>query len=196
LLGVGVPFHRRFEEVNLRFYVRRQTPAGDWRRGVVFIKEIVPRRLVTLVARGVYHENYVTLPMRHEVRLPTGSAAGLVRYEWRRNRRWHGLAVEIAGAPQPLRPGSEEEFIAEHYWGYTRRRDGSTAEYEVEHPSWRAWSAKSATLDCDAAALYGPILARFLHARPTSAFVADGSAVGVRRGTRLSEAPRAGRQRP
>jgi uncharacterized protein YqjF (DUF2071 family) len=185
VLGLGVPFHRHFAEVNLRFYVRRRTDDGDWRRGVVFIKEIVPRRMVTLVARWVYNENYVTLPMRHEVRLPAGGESGSVRYEWYRAGRWNGLAAEIAGEPQPLGAGSEEEFIAEHYWGYTRLRDGTTAEYAVEHPSWRVWTAKSARLDCDVAGLYGPEFAPFLHATPSSAFVADGSALGVRRGTRL-----------
>jgi uncharacterized protein len=183
VLGVPVPLHRDFEEVNLRFYVRRQDPSG-WRRGVVFIKEIVPRRLIAWVARRLYNENYVAMPMRHQVVLPD-SAAGSVRYEWYCANRWHTLSASIQGAPAALVPGSEEEFITEHYWGYCRQRDGSTIEYRVEHPPWRVWSAAEARLDCDVAALYGRAFVPFLEAKPISAFVAKGSVVGVRRGTRV-----------
>jgi uncharacterized protein YqjF (DUF2071 family) len=182
VLGVPVPFHRDFEEVNLRFYVRRRD-GGDWRRGVVFIKEIVPRRLIAWVARRLYNENYVAMPMRHHGALPGAtSAGGTVRYEWYHASRWNALTAEMTGQPVALVPGSEEEFITEHYWGYCRQRDGSTIEYRVEHPPWRVWTAASARLDCDVAALYGPEFAPFLHAQPTSAFVAEGSPVGVRRG--------------
>ena len=85
-----------------------------------------------------------------------------------------------------MRPGSEEEFITEHYWGYTRQRDGSTVEYQVEHPRWRVWSCVDARVDCDALTLYGEPFVDALAGRPTSAFVADGSEVTVRRGRRLA----------
>jgi uncharacterized protein YqjF (DUF2071 family) len=64
VLGVKIPFHINFEEVNLRFYVRHQSK-GEWKRGVVFIKEIVPRSALTFIANTLYHENYETMPMRH-----------------------------------------------------------------------------------------------------------------------------------
>jgi uncharacterized protein YqjF (DUF2071 family) len=64
--GLSIPWHRDFEEVNLRFYVRRQAEEG-WRRGVVFIKEIVPRLAIAAVARVFYNENYVALSMRHKL---------------------------------------------------------------------------------------------------------------------------------
>jgi uncharacterized protein len=185
VLGVPVPLHRHFEEVNLRFYVRYRATDG-WRRGVVFIKEIVRRRLVALVARTVYHEHFVTLPMRQRVQLPTAEAAGEVRYEWFFGGRWQGVSATFAGEPIAPDDDSNEAFIAEHYWGYTRRRDGVTAEYGVEHPPWRIWSAITARLDCDATALYGPALAGFLVGPPGSAFVAEGSPVVVRRGRLLS----------
>src|SRR6266850_1391491 len=66
VLGRRVPFHQDFEEVNLRFYVRRQVSGGT-RRGVVFIREIVPKRAVAAVARLVFNENYVCLPMVHKI---------------------------------------------------------------------------------------------------------------------------------
>jgi uncharacterized protein YqjF (DUF2071 family) len=182
--GIPVPFHRNFEEVNLRMYVRRRATEG-WRRGVVFIKEIVPRRLIALIARWLYNENYVAMPMRHQVALPTADASGSVRYEWWHGGRWHSLSVEIAGEPQPLAIGSEEEFITEHYWGYCRQRSGSTLEYRVEHPSWLVWTAANSKLDCDVPGVYGAAFAPFLSGPPASAFVAAGSPIGVRRGTPL-----------
>jgi uncharacterized protein YqjF (DUF2071 family) len=183
--GIPVPFHRNFEEVNLRTYVRRKAADG-WRRGVVFIKEIVPRWMIACVARRLYNENYVALPMRHGVVLPTAATpAGGVCYQWWFGERWHSLAAQIAGEPVALVPGSEEEFITEHYWGYCRQRDGSTLEYRVEHPPWRVWTAANAQFDCDIAAVYGAEFLPLLAATPTSAFVADGSPVAVRRGVRL-----------
>lgn len=185
LLGVPVPFHRDFEEVNLRFYVRR-TVAGETRRGVVFVREIVPRRALAWVANAVYQEKYVALPMAHEDRL--AGPARTLAYRWRHAGRWSRLAVTVEGEPYLPDESAEETFVAEHYWGYTGRRDGSTLEYRVEHPRWRVWRCSEAELDADVAALYGPELAPFLVGRPVSAFVADGSEVIVRRGRRLATA--------
>ena len=61
---IPIPFHTNFEEINLRFYVKR-TVNGEQRRGVCFVKEIVPRMAVALVARVLYGENYVSRPMSH-----------------------------------------------------------------------------------------------------------------------------------
>ena len=182
VVGVPVPFHRHFVEVNLRFYVRRRDPRDGWRRGVVFVKEIAPRRAIAWVARRLYNERYVALPMRRDVLAPTDGVPGHATYAWRLGRRWHRLGAEIAGAAMPTVDGSEEQFVTEHYWGYVRQPDGSALEYQVEHPRWRVWHARATWFDCDVAALYGPAFAPFLAQPPRSAFVADGSAVMVRRG--------------
>ena len=186
VLGVRVPFHVRFEEVNLRFYVRRKAEDG-WRRGVVFIKEIVPRRAVALGARLFYNENYVAWPMRHRVALDESTAArGVVEYGWRTAGRWHHLRAETSGAARPLVDGSEAEFITEHYWGYARQRDGGTVEYEVEHPRWLVWEASASDFDCDMRAVYGAEFVEALRGKPSSAFVAVGSEITVRRGVRIA----------
>jgi hypothetical protein len=183
LFGVPVPFHRSFEEVNLRFYVGRQGPEG-WRRGVCFVREIVPRPAVAALARLAYNERYVSLPMRHRVDVaPVGGSA---EYAWRHGGRWSSLGARFSGAPAPWAAGSQEEFITEHYWGYTAQRDGGTVEYRVEHPPWRVWRADEAALDTDVAALYGLGFAAPLAAPPASAFVADGSPVVVRRARRIA----------
>lgn len=187
LLGLPIPFHRNFSEVNLRFYVRRQSDEG-WRRGVVFIKEIVPLPAVALIARQVYNEKYITLPMRQRCELPQRSNGnrGSITYSWKWHRQWIELSAEITGDPNPLSAGSEEEFITEHYWGYTRQQDGSTMEYAVEHPSWRTWRPVASRLEGDVASLYGPDFADVLRRPPTSTLVADGSPIVVRKGSRLS----------
>jgi len=182
VMGIPIPFHRHFEELNLRFYVRRKGPEG-WRRGVVFVREIVPRLAIASVARWFYNENYAAMPMRHRVELSTESG-GSVEYGWRTGGRWASLRARVRGPANPLQPGSEEEFITEHYWGYARQRDGGCVEYQVEHPRWKVWRAESAELDCDVAALYGPGFTEALSAAPRSALVADGSPVIVRSGRR------------
>lgn len=184
LLGVPIPFHRTFEEVNLRFYLRREV-AGEVYRGVAFIREVVPRWAVATVARWAYNEQYVCLPMnskRERYALdPTSStqSAPRVEYAWRHRGNWCGIHMECDGKRQPLIPGSEEEFIAEHYWGYSRQRDGSTKEFRVEHPPWEYWPAASANLSGPVPQFYAPQFAETLSRPPDSAFLADGSAVKV-----------------
>lgn len=185
VLGVPIPCHRNFDEVNLRFYVKRLVD-GQERRGVCFIKEIVPKPMVSFVANWVYNENYVTHPMQSHVALPQNGTLGQVRYEWDTPACRHRIVAEIAGEPVLPAAGSEPEFITEHYWGYSRQRDGGTIEYGVEHPPWRVWTARGSHFECDVAAMYGAEFVPFLDKQPTSAFVAEGSPVVVRRGVRLA----------
>lgn len=187
VLGVAVPWHRSFEEVNLRFYVRRETNA-ELRRGVVFIKEIVPRRMIAWVARSLYNENYHATRMAHALDFAPDDARHprRVRYSWGTGGAEVAMQVECMGEPQPLVPGSEEEFITEHYWGYTRQRDGSTLEYEVTHPAWRTSRARETLVEGDASHHYGPEFGEIVRRRPDSFIVADGSPVAVFHGRRLT----------
>ena len=182
VLGVPIPFHRTFEEINLRFYVRREL-GGETRRAVTFIREVVPRRAIAIVARATYNEPYLALPMRHHIRAT--SAETVVDYEWRGTFDWTGVHLSAAGTPEPIRAGSEEEFIAELAWGYTRQRDGTTVEYEVRHPKWKVWPARTARLAGMTTDVYPPQFARILSGEPDSAFLADGSAVTVHTPVRL-----------
>ncbi len=184
VLGIPIPFHQNFDEVNLRFYVRRKT-ADDWQRGVVFIKEIVPRWAIAFTARNFYNEPYVALPMAHRLEREAALMKS-AEYSWRFEGRWNRLQVRLRGEPEFLAEGSEARFITEHYWGYNSQRDGSTMEYRVEHPSWRAYEVTEAKLDCAVAALYGERFCDCLSREPSSAFLAEGSAVTVYRGVRLA----------
>jgi uncharacterized protein YqjF (DUF2071 family) len=178
VLGWPVPFHRDFLEVNLRFYVKR-TVDDEVRRGVVFVKEIVPRYAVAWLANALYGERYVALPMSCR------DEAETVRYSWQFGGKPCHLSTSTAGDPYVPDPESEASFIIEHYWGYVARRDGSTLEYRVDHAPWRVQHGTTAVLECDVAALYGSDFAPSLNGGPSSAFLAEGSAVRVGRGVRV-----------
>ena len=176
LFGVPIPFFGSFEEVNLRFYVKRQTPEG-LRRGVVFINETVPYRPVAWLANKLYKEHYTAIPTRHVIKHQAEALS--VQYEWKRNKRWHRLSVEAEHRSREMEPGSAEEFIFEHYFGYTRISDTATEEYRVQHPRWNIRSVLRYELDCDFAAMYGPAFG-FLNGRqPDSVMLAEGSPVQV-----------------
>jgi uncharacterized protein YqjF (DUF2071 family) len=181
VFGIGIPFHRDFDEVNLRFYVRRKAGA-DWRRGVVFIRELVPRAAIVFVARTIYGEPYSAVRMRHEIELSDSRVRA--EYAWRRSGQWESLSVAGDGDPLPIESGSEEEFITEHYWGYTNRR-GTSSEYQVEHPRWRVWRGAESALDADISTLYGDRFVESLTAAPRSAFIAEGSPIAVRYGATM-----------
>ena len=185
VLGVPVPLHRDFDEVNLRFYVRHVSAGGEVRRGVVFVRELVPRAAIALVARLAYNEPYLAVPTRSRAPAAATESPGRVAYEWRTAAGAQHVAATAVGAPALPAPDSEATFVTEHYWGYTRQRDGGTIEYEVTHPSWRVWAAESPSLAVDAAGLYGPAFVPALSAPPRSAFVAEGSPVVVYRPRRL-----------
>ena len=178
VLGLAIPGHRNFDEVNLRFYVRRDAAAGDTRRAVVFIRELVPRTAVAVVARLAYNEPYRALRMRSTTPR-AGAPPTRLAYEWRIGGQWEGVAATARGVPSVPAADSEAAFITQHHWGYTRQRDGGTVEYEVEHAPWRTWAVDDATLSMDVARLYGRPFAGPLARAPVSALIADGSRVAV-----------------
>jgi uncharacterized protein YqjF (DUF2071 family) len=185
--GVPIPFHRNFEEVNLRFYVRRRV-AGDCRRGVVFLRELAPRRVINWAARYLYGENYLTVPVRHDVEPPNGDPLARYRahYFWRHAGQEARLELVASGTGAPAVAGSLEEFIIEHYWGYSGGPRRPTIEYRVDHPRWKLWPACEARFAGDTSRIYDPGLVAPLSAPPMSAFYADGSPVTVYRGQRIA----------
>jgi uncharacterized protein YqjF (DUF2071 family) len=191
IFGVPVPGHTRFDEINLRFYVKREV-GEEVRRGVVFVREIVPRRAVAIVANGLYNENYVTRPMWSRVKI-AGSELQMgdtVEYGWSSwlNRSMHTpnrLGARVAMQPTVPAAGSLEEFIVEHYWGYGCGRDGRTLEYRVAHPTWRVARADEVIWECAVGLTYNSPLAEYLKVAPVNVLVADGSAVQVFRGRRV-----------
>jgi uncharacterized protein YqjF (DUF2071 family) len=183
--GIAIPFHTRFEEVNLRFYVRRTEADGTQKRGVVFIREFVPRTAISVIANTLYEESYATLPTRYSIESTAQKLS--VRYDWRHKKVWQSLAVDAAPHPRAIAENSIEEFITEHYWGYTRRSDGSTSAYEVQHPRWKVYPIQRYAIVADFAALYGPAFGLLNQQCPASVLLAEGSAVSVLSGMRLGE---------
>jgi uncharacterized protein YqjF (DUF2071 family) len=185
--GIWIPFHSDFDEVNLRFYVRR-IDGGTVRRGVVFVREVVPRFAVAKVARLAFHENYISLPMRHKIEEPVSEFGRVqVEYGWRYQGKWSSVRMECEGRPGRAPEGSLEQFITEHYWGYSAQPDGSALEYQVEHVPWRVWKPSLAKLQGDTTALYGAELGAYLNREADSAFLVDGSAVSVHDGKRIGD---------
>lgn len=176
LLGIKIPFHTNFEEVNLRFYVTR-TVNGETKRGVVFIKEIVPKPALSFVANTVYKENYETMPMRYS--WDENNDQRNVEYAWKKNGKWNSLKVRAEIEPCTMTQGSEEEFITEHYWGYAKAGEHATNEYEVTHPRWEHYPVRDYELDVDFQLTYGVEFA-FLNAmKPVSVLLAEGSEITV-----------------
>lgn len=182
VLGLPIPFHRNFEEINLRFYVRYKQ-GNEWKRGVTFIKEIVPKHAITFVANSLYAEKYQTMPTTHKYSVADKMINA--EYAWKYKGNWHCLSIACSGDAAPITPGSEEEFITEHYWGYTKVKHDRTAEYGVEHPKWNVYNADSYEVKVDAAAIYGQEFAGLNTAKPNSVFMAEGSEIIVRKGIRI-----------
>jgi len=182
LLGIKVPWHVDFEEVNLRFYVTHDT-GEEVKRGVVFIKEIVPKPALTLVANTVYQEHYQTLPMRHvwaeeDVHLKT-------QYSWKTSAGWNHLTLFTEKAPVAIQEDSEVEFITEHYWGYTRLDAQTTYEYQVTHPKWRHFPVHDMELKVNYRDSYGDDFAFLNDLQPSSVMLAAGSPITVEQRRRI-----------
>ena len=191
VLGVPVPAHRDFDEVNLRFYVRRELSDGSVRRGVTFVRELVPLPAVALVARAAFNEPYIVRPMRSVAPARPTDKPGRIHYAWQNPRGWSRLAATATGDPTKIDPTTRDGFVTDRHWGYTRQRNGGTIEYQVSHRRWYGWRVDDASLEADIAATYGPEWSAELSRAPVSAMIVDGSAVSVSRPTRLP-APGAG----
>jgi uncharacterized protein len=182
LKGIPIPFHTRFEEVNLRFYVRRKEN-GVWKRGVVFIKEIVPKMAISLVANHLYGEHYQTMPMKHEWLITDKSLK--INYSWQFRGQWQSIGVTAQNLKQPIEMGSESAFITEHYWGYTQLSKTITSEYEVRHPTWNTFPIENFKIACSFEQLYGTAFQLLDDLKPISVLLADGSPIQVMGGQKF-----------
>ena len=182
LLGIKIPFHVNFEEVNLRFYVKHYD-GQSWKRGVVFIKEIVPKPALTFVANTIYKEHYQTLPMQHNWQQINDKLSTV--YSWKHKGRPQSVSTISAIKSEPIVEGTEAAFITEHYWGYTRVDADTTFEYEVTHPTWEYYPVDSFEINVDFGALYGQSFGSLSSATPASVFLAEGSTITVENKRRL-----------
>lgn len=176
LRGWRIPFHTRFPEVNLRFYVRYKEN-GIWKRGVVFISEIVPKPAISWVANTIYKEHYSTMPVKQQFSKQADQLT--VGYTWKKKEVEHHLYVKADPVARPLAATGFEEFITEHFWGYSGKPGGKTVEYQVAHPRWNIFPLREHRVQCDFGQLYGSGFAFLNQQAPVSVFLAEGSPVQI-----------------
>lgn len=172
--GVRWPGLVNFPEVNLRFYVRE---AASGRRGVVFVREFVPSRVIAWVARAVYNEPYERAAMSSRV----GEDGRRVRVDHALRVRGHRVRItaEADSACEVPAESSWEHFFKEHSWGFGVDRRGRTLVYEVRHPVWQARCNAAARVEGDLSGVYGPEWQFLKDAEPVNVVLAVGSGVEV-----------------
>jgi uncharacterized protein len=173
VLGIKIPWHVNFEEVNLRFYVKHQY-GSEMRHGVVFINEIVKLPMLALAANMLYHEKYQTRKMRHVTEDPHH-----LMYEWKTSGCWNFIGASITGEKIPLLPGSKEVFISERFWGFSKAGRAKTFMYRVEHPRWNLCELRDYKCGCDFGQNFGNRFSILDAASVDSVYVLDGSEVEI-----------------
>jgi uncharacterized protein YqjF (DUF2071 family) len=177
LFRIQIPFLGTFEEINLRFYVKRVE--GDTiKRGVVFINETVPYKLVAWLANKLYKEHYIAIPTKNEIEITNFSKN--IKYQWKINEEWNHIAVKAEKENEQMVPGSMEEFIFEHYYGYTKIDNQVSQEYKVNHPRWRVNKVIDYSINCDFKSMYGNDFTFLSSQQPDSVILAEGSPVTVK----------------
>ncbi len=176
IFNVPIPYFGNFEEVNLRFYVTRKE-GNSTKRGVVFINETIPYRIVAWMANKLYKEHYIVLPTRHFFQ-KIGEKQ-LIKFDWHISKKWNHILVQSDKVPTEMQSGSFEEFIYEHYYGFTKIDENSTEEYHIQHPKWKVNSVLSYDINCDFIAMYGQTFSVLNQTKPTAVFIAEGSNVAV-----------------
>ena len=162
--------------MNLRFYIRYKEQ-DKYKRGVVFISEIVPKPAIVFIANTLYKEQYKFMQMKHKVQKDANNIE--VEYKWKYKNKWNHLSVKADNTPAEMQVGSEAEFIAEHYWGYSKLNDTQTNEYPVQHPRWNMFPVTGYSIDCDFKLLYGNDFDFLKHTKPASIFIYEGSEVSI-----------------
>ncbi len=180
--GIKIFKHVNFEEVNLRFYNTYKTPTSI-NRGTTFIKEIVSKPAISFIANSLYNEKYVTLPMGNTI-TETDNALK-IEYRWLHNKKINSISCKAEKKLNPMAQNSIEEFITEHYWGYTKLSSHKTSEYAVEHPRWETYNITDFTVDIDFECLYGSTFACLKNQQPHSVMLAEGSEILVRTGRKI-----------
>jgi uncharacterized protein len=176
LFHIPIPFLGTFEEINLRFYVKRME-GNTIKRGVVFINETVPFKIVAWLANKLYKEHYTAIPTKNVI--DTTGITKNIQYNWKINKKWNRISVSTAKEKEEMPFGSLDEFIFEHYYGYTKIDNDTTEEYKVNHPRWLVNKVIDYSIHCDFKSMYGDDFSFLQYHLPDSVIVAEGSPVTV-----------------
>lgn len=174
ILNVPIPFHINFSEINLRFYVKEKRSG---KRGVVFIKEIVDKPIITWVANNLYHERYDTMPVNFKLSHDQKNNHE-VTYSWK-PQSWQQFTVCYNPDALDITSGSKEQFILERYYGYSAYNKQKTFEYEVCHASWKHFEVLSHDIKVDFKETYGADFEFLNSIEPDSIMMAYGSRVSI-----------------
>ena len=176
IFQIPIPGLGTFEEINLRFYVTRKN-GNELKRGVVFINETVPNKLVAWIANRLYNEHYIAVPTKHEWNVNAENKT--IEYKWKIAKKWNSLSV-IAGLEKKMMvKESFEEFIFEHYYGYSMINKSISEEYQIEHPRWKINEVIQYSINCDFEKMYGKDFDFLNSSNPKSVIIAEGSSVAV-----------------
>ncbi len=171
-IGLGT-----FEEVNLRFYVTRKE--GEiTKRGVVFINETIPNKIVAWVANQLYKEHYIAIPTKHSWKISNENKQ--IAYSWKMKNDWNSIIVNASSSKDSMQKNSVEEFIFEHYFGYTKVSETETVEYYIQHPSWQINQVRTFEINCNFEEMYGKDFAFLSDKKPDSVMLAEGSDIAVK----------------
>ena len=176
IFNIPIPKFGTFEEINLRFYVFKKEN-NKIKRGVVFINETIPYPVVAWVANKLYKEHYSVVPTKHTKEIFEDTQS--IKFEWEKEKKWHSIAVTSSNHPESMKKDSLEQFIFEHYFGYTKVNDHKTEEYKLQHPSWKTRKVIDHKIACDFEVMYGKTFAVLNKTEPEGVFIADGSSVGI-----------------
>lgn len=175
LFGIPIPFFGSFEEINLRFYVHRNDE-GKIKKGVVFINETVPYKVVAKLANKLYKEHYIAIPTKNKIQINTDKE---IKYEWEKNKKWNSIFIKSGVNKYVIEPFSIEEFIFERYYGFTKMNQNETQEYGIHHPKWETNIIKELNINCDFKEMYGNDFGHLTNKTPDSIILAEGSKVAV-----------------
>ena len=175
LFGVPIPFFGSFEEINLRFYVRK-VEEKKVKKGVVFINETVPFKIVALLANKLYKEHYISIPTKNTIDI---SEYKHINYEWKMKDKWNSISVQSETNKYKIEPASIEEYIFERYFGFTKLSPSKTQEYVIHHPKWMTHKILYNNIDCDFGMMYGDAFSNLNNQLPSSILMAEGSQVSV-----------------
>jgi uncharacterized protein YqjF (DUF2071 family) len=175
LFGIPIPFFGSFEEINLRFYVRK-VDGRKIKKGVVFINETVPYKIVALLANKLFKEHYISIPTKSSINI---GANKNIQYDWKSKGKWNSISVYSEAKKYKIEASTIEEFIFERYFGFTKLDESLTQEYQINHPNWMTNKIIRAEVKCDFENMYGKPFASLNDTIPDSILLAEGSSISV-----------------
>ena len=112
----------------------------ELKRGVVFISEVVPHKIVSFLANKLYKEHYSTAKMASSILVE--NEIKQIKYTWQSQSQMYSIDTSFFDKQDDIEPNSLEEFIYEHYYGFTKVSARETWEYKVNHPRWQTGNSR------------------------------------------------------